>query len=319
MADVSKTVMKNLGSILPPSEKEPEHRIIEHIQQLDLYHDYERAFVEATGLPLRLTTAGGSRITGCDQHHTNPFCALLAGQNKTCESCKRFRQNLTSNHQSEHQTSTCFAGFCESCVPIRMGTKIIGYLLTGEVATDKPTPERFARVIRKLRESRVDFDESHLRNTYFSTRVISPKHYSSILELLTIFSNHLSLIADQLVLRSENSEAPEISRAREFIKDHLTESLNLKQVADRAHLSSCYFCRKFKETTGFTFTNYLAQTRVEAAKKLLANPHARISEVAFEVGFQSLTHFNRVFKQISGQSPTQYREQLPKASLVPGG
>lgn len=258
-------------------------------------------------------------MTACYTHHTNPFCELLAGQNKTCESCKRFRQNLTLNQVFEHQTSTCFAGFCESCVPIRMGTNIIGYLLTGEVTTDKPTAQRFARMVRKLREWEVDVDESHLQTAYFSTPVMSPKHYGSILELLTIFAGHLSLIADQLILCGENFEAPDISRAREFIKDHLTESLNLKQVADRAHLSSCYFSKKFKESTGATFTNYVAQTRVEAAKKLLANSHARISEVAFEVGFQSLTHFNRVFKQISGQSPTQYREQLPKASLVPGG
>jgi AraC-like DNA-binding protein/ligand-binding sensor protein len=310
--------MNGSESILPPAEGELKHRIVEQIYQLELYHDYERAFVEATGLPLRLAATGGARMTCCDKHHTNPFCELLAEQNKTCESCSRFKQTLTSNQDSEHQTSICFAGLCESCVPIWMGKKIIGYLLTGEVATDKPTPERFTRMIRKLREWQVDFDESQLWTAYFSTRVMSPEQYHSILELLTIFARHLSLIADQLILRSENSEPPNINRACEFINEHLTEPLELKQVAERANLSSCYFCKKFKESTGLTFTNYLARTRVAAAKELLVNPQVRISEIAFEVGFQSLTHFNRVFKEISGQSPTQYREQLPKASSIPG-
>jgi AraC-like DNA-binding protein len=50
--------------------------------------------------------------------------------------------------------------------------------------------------------------------------------------------------------------------------------------------------------------------RIEKAKNLLLNPNLRISEIAYEIGFQSLTHFNRVFKKIIGQSPTEYRSQL---------
>jgi AraC-like DNA-binding protein len=49
---------------------------------------------------------------------------------------------------------------------------------------------------------------------------------------------------------------------------------------------------------------------VEKAKNLLLNPNYRVSEIAYEIGFQSLTHFNRVFKKIAGQSPTEYRQHL---------
>ncbi len=58
------------------------------------------------------------------------------------------------------------------------------------------------------------------------------------------------------------------------------------------------------------FAHYVCCIRVEKAKNLLLNPNYRISEVAYEVGFQSLTHFNRVFKSVAGQSPTEYRQQL---------
>jgi AraC-like DNA-binding protein len=58
------------------------------------------------------------------------------------------------------------------------------------------------------------------------------------------------------------------------------------------------------------FTEYVARVRTEKAKNLLLNPNLRISEIAFEVGFQSLTHFNRVFKKVAGHSPTQYRGQF---------
>ena len=56
-----------------------------------------------------------------------------------------------------------------------------------------------------------------------------------------------------------------------------------------------------------TFTEYLARIRVEMVKKLLLNPHTRISEAAFEVGFQSLSQFNRVFRRFAGESPSDYR------------
>lgn len=272
--------------------------------------NYEQAFVETTGLSLRLASAEGRLVADCDHHHRNPFCELLSPGDKACEACVRAWRNLALFSGNEPHTSTCFAGLSESCLPIRTDGRTIGYLLTGEISTDRPTQAKFARIIGKLRESAVEFDEPQLRRAYFSTRIMSGRHYESILEMLRIFAGHLSLIADQLLLQAGNSEAPEITRAREFIQQHLAEPLDLKQVADSANLSSCYFCRRFKQSAGMTFTSYVSRTRVEAAKTLLANPQVRISEIAFEVGFQSLTHFNRVFKQVTALSPTKYRDQL---------
>ena len=79
-------------------------------------------------------------------------------------------------------------------------------------------------------------------------------------------------------------------------------------------MSSYYFCKVFKKSTGLNFTDYLSRVRVENAKRLLLNPNARVSEVAFDIGFTSITNFNRTFKQLVGQSPSDYREALPKAA-----
>jgi len=83
-------------------------------------------------------------------------------------------------------------------------------------------------------------------------------------------------------------------------------------VAKAVNTSTSYFCRIFKKYTGLNFTDYVSRIRIEKAKSLLLNPNLRISEIAYEVGFQSLTHFNRVFKRVVGQSPTVYRASLPK-------
>src|SRR6202035_664140 len=71
-----------------------------------------------------------------------------------------------------------------------------------------------------------------------------------------------------------------------------------------------HFCKVFHKSTGLKFTDYVARVRLEDARTQLLNPNRRISEVAYDVGFQSLTQFNRMFKRVFGQSPTEFREHL---------
>jgi len=152
-----------------------------------------------------------------------------------------------------------------------------------------------------------------LRAAYFDTRVLSARQHESTVKLLTIFAEHLSMVSNQIVVREQNAEPPVIARAKQFIADHQTEELSLDQVAKSVNTSKFYFCKIFKKATGINFTDYVSRIRTERAKNLMLNPNLRVSEIAYEVGFQSLTHFNRVFKRILGRSPTDYREQLAQA------
>jgi AraC-like DNA-binding protein len=78
-------------------------------------------------------------------------------------------------------------------------------------------------------------------------------------------------------------------------------------------MSATYFGEKFKELIGINFIEYVTRTRVGGACNLLHDPNRRVSEVAFEVGFQSLSQFNRAFRKITGKSPSNYRAALPVA------
>jgi AraC-like DNA-binding protein len=129
--------------------------------------------------------------------------------------------------------------------------------------------------------------------------------------MLGIFSQHLAMVSNQVLVRQEHPEPPMITRAKEYIQEHQSEDLSLGQVARAVNTSTFYFCKVFRKATGINFTDYVSRVRIEKAKNLALNPNLRISEIAFEVGFQSLTHFNRVFKKITGLSPTEYRAQLP--------
>ena len=109
-------------------------------------------------------------------------------------------------------------------------------------------------------------------------------------------------------IRNQNRAEPaDIWKARRFIHQHLDEELSLKKVADLVNINANYLSEKFKEVTGIKFVDYIASTRYEKARYLLQDQNLRISEIAFEVGFQSLSQFNRVFKKLSGKSPTEFR------------
>lgn len=274
------------------SPDDPAPSCARSLADLPLFRNYTRAFKNTTGLALKLVPPDGP------SHCRHRFCELLDHGGV----CRYANDIPATTSDTEIVTRACFAGFHDGRIAIRNGINNLGFLITDEITTTRATQARFEDIIGFLNDRNISFNEEALHQLYFSTPVISLARYHGILDLLAIFAGHLALIAGQLVLRGDHSEAPAIARARKYINDHIAEPLDLKQVAERAHLSSCYFCKRFKESTGFTFTEYVARARVEAAKNLLIRPQVRVSEVAFEVGFQSLTHFNRVFKQIEGQS-----------------
>ena len=103
------------------------------------------------------------------------------------------------------------------------------------------------------------------------------------------------------------AEPVHIWNTRKFIEKHFGEELSLRRVAKAVNIHPNYLSERFRQITGVTFVEYVARTRFERACGLLHNGDVRISEIAFAAGFQSLSQFNRVFKRLSGKSPTQFR------------
>jgi YesN/AraC family two-component response regulator len=138
------------------------------------------------------------------------------------------------------------------------------------------------------------------------------RQYAAVIRLLEIFGKHLSSMANRMTMQDAQAEAPMIRRAKAHIAGHYADPIGLNEIARAMHVSTFYFCKMFKKATGLTFTDYLGRVRVEKAKNLLLNPHLRVSEIAYTVGFQSLTHFNRIFRKITGEAPTTFREKLKR-------
>jgi AraC-like DNA-binding protein/ligand-binding sensor protein len=291
----------------PPS---PDPAPIGTLSASRMYQDYARAFTRGTGLPLSLHAPELMHVVDFAREDENPFCALMAKTNQSCAACYGLQQKLEAEAQLAPKTLKCFAGLCETAVPVRVGDKLIAFLQTGQILLHRPNRTEFNKVAQTLLSFGAQVDLKRLEEAYFNTRVLSRPQYEALIRLLAIFAKHLGECAAALALEAHPEEPSAIARARTFIAEHAQDDLSLAAVAQAVNMSASYFSEKFKEITGLNFVTYVARTRIEKARNLLHNPNLRISEIAFDVGFQSLSQFNRAFKQVTGKAPGEYRQSL---------
>ena len=284
--------------------------MLEKLTGSTVYQDYEKAFGETTGLPITLHPVESWQLPHRGKRNENPFCCLMAEKSRSCAACLQTQQKLAECAREEAQSVVCPHGMTDTAVPVRLGDKLIAFLQTGQVFRKKPSERQFERSAQLASEWGVPADRNRLREAYFATRVVSAKQHASVVKLLTIFAQHLAMVSNRIFVEQQNSELPVVTRAKEYIQQNQAEDISLGQVAKAVNTSTFYFCKLFKKATGLNFTDYVSRVRIEKAKNLLLNQNLRVSEIAYEVGFQSLTHFNRVFKRIIGESPTEYRAQL---------
>jgi AraC-like DNA-binding protein/ligand-binding sensor protein len=284
---------------------------VEQLSRSRVYQDYQKAFGKTTKLPLALSPIDtGWEIYLTRSTHQNPFCAILAPTNKVCAHCLELQRTLRSTNISDTQTVRCFAGLAVSSVPVKLKERVIAFLQTGPVFLRAPSANRFKKIATRLISWGIKVNLARLETAYLHSRVVSPSLYHGAVRLLEIFAEHLALIANQIALQQANVDSPIVGRAKDYVASHQSEPIKLEQIARALNVSTFHFCRMFKQTTGLTFTDYLSRVRIEKAKILLYNNRLRVSEIAYEVGFQTITHFNRIFRKLVGYSPTEYRSRL---------
>jgi len=287
--------------------------LIRRIGKSEMFSEYQAAFEDATGLPLALRPTEFWNLPHRNQRNENPFCAMMAQNNRSCAACLEAQQRAVAVANDRPATVTCFAGLSDTSVPVKLGERRIGFLQTGQVALKQPTQADFKSISRQIMEWGLKVDLARLEEAYLNSKVLTQGQHAAVIRLLEIFGRQLSAAANRMALQDAEVEPPMIRRAKGYIAGHYRDPVGLDEIARTMHVSTFYFCKMFKKATGLTFTDYLGRIRVEKAKNLLLNPHLRVSEIAYTVGFQSLTHFNRVFRKLTGESPTDFREKLKKA------
>lgn len=298
----------------PSIDSRQSRHLVDQIKRSRIYRDYEQAFREATGLPLALRPIEAFDLPHHGDPKESPFCALVAQTSRSCSGCLMHQRKVEEEARLQPKTLKCFAGLCDSAVPVRVGENLIAFLQTGQVLLHQPDSTELAKATQQLVTWGSQLDVKRVEEAYLQTRVVTKKQYESILRLLTIFAQHLSALSNQLVVEQAGCESPAMAKAKGLIAEKHAEKLSLTEVAAAVNMSGFYFCKSFKKATGMTFTDYVARVRVEKVKSMLLNPQMRVSEAAYAAGFQSLSQFNRVFRRVAGEAPTIYRDKLHRAA-----
>lgn len=300
-----------MNHITYQTEKE---KVFEKLKASRIYQTYQQAFLHATGLPLTLQLPEDEGVPPCQgQANENLFCQMLNSGKTNCNRCVDAQNCLAKSEGPRATSISCFAGLKETRIPIQVGGEVVAVLKTGHVFVQPPTADSFKKVADALRtDGWSEAKIAKMEPAYFDGTVIDLQRYQGMVTLLAAFALQLAELANRIVIEGSQTEPVVVTRARQFIVANLEDPLSLDGVANHVGVSSFYFCKLFKQATSMTFTEYVNRMRVERAKRRLLKPDCRVTEVAYEVGYQSLSQFNRSFLKYAGESPTNYRNNAQR-------
>ena len=124
------------------------------------------------------------------------------------------------------------------------------------------------------------------------------------------------LLAPAGHLRRPLTAAPRTAAAMAWIGEHYAEPCPVKAVADLCHLSESEFSRAFHREHGVSYLRFLLHYRIDRAREFLAEPLASVSQVAYEVGFNDLSYFGRVFRRIVGVPASHFQQRLQAQAVA---
>ncbi len=119
-----------------------------------------------------------------------------------------------------------------------------------------------------------------------------------------IQTQNMALIEDGLAMNNR------FAAVVEYIRENLTAKISIEVLCQKACMSKSGFFRTFKEAFGLSPVEFIIRERIGLAKRLLANPTATVTEVCYQVGFNNLHYFSRLFKMLEGVTPTVYRQTV---------
>ncbi len=202
-------------------------------------------------------------------------------------------------------------------VPVEMSGKVVAQLILDPIRVSDGEFATFEAAASRMLDDGCGAGDLRVAQSQFhKLPAMSREHSEALRTMLSLFAAQLGDFAEKLFLQTADTEPDAVRRARHYILSHLTAPLALEEVATQAGVSPFHFCKIFKRATSMTFTDFVNRARVEHAKRLLLKPQARITEVAYDVGFQSLSQFNRSFRRVTALSPTEFRSRQKPQRLM---
>lgn len=132
----------------------------------------------------------------------------------------------------------------------------------------------------------------------------------NLLYRLSLVENAKELSSSSFVNASASNEDVRVRKAKDYIAAHYMDDITLQEMADVVHMSGESFSRFFRHKTGRTPSRYLIDYRLGIAARMLLSTSQPVSEIGYACGFNTLSHFNRLFREAKGCTPSEFRENF---------
>ena len=250
-----------------------------------------------TGISIEILDTNYNSIT--TSAHKQKYCSLLQTiepEKKYCSQCDiKILNRCRSSKKLE--CHICRAGLYDSAMPIMKDDTIVGFVIMGQVrsigspALPKYLPNTDSQILKQL-------------NVFYGQiPFISKNRLEALYDLLPciLFDNAIEIVYDSFV-----------SEAVKFIDANLQENLSIERLCSKFYVSKNHLYEAFRNTLGNTVTGYINERRIHMAKRLLKQSNDTVCKIGEKVGIDNYTYFCKLFKKLSGVTPTEYRRKSQK-------
>ena len=255
-----------------------------------------------TGVPANILDPDGRDINLFQGHP--PFCRAINDLPEGHERCVACDQCKIRHYTAERgfQFYRCHVGICEAVMPLYDKRNPLAYLAVGCYLDDSPIEEQWAHT-----RSLLDWwpgGPDTLKDAFFQFRQYSQPEIQAYTETLEALSAYIQLKG--MILTAEQTD---LQKLELYLDQHYMEKLSLASVSQELRIGRTKLCALAKELSGgYTLSHLIARRRIDEAKRLLLQSSLPISAVGEMVGISDYNYFSKVFRTVTGKTPSAFRK-----------
>ena len=233
--------------------------------------------------------------------HATPVCDWVKAQGRlpACFRCRNTVLKMVRTHKRSFG-GLCVMGVYEYCQPVILNDTVVAVVFVGNIYTGQP---------KQLERLQANVDASLYNTMQDEYSQEQCKQTAGIVASYTLF------LLERYGSTEKHSFDPLLDNIKSYLDENMLYEFSMTELSEVFNYDEKYLGRLFKARTGQSIKEYCNTQKTNKAKKLLADPALSISDVAAQVGYNNVTYFNRIFKRITGQSPSQYRSiKLPNSN-----
>jgi len=256
-------------------------------------------FYNSTGINMDLLKDDFSYINNNSHCENNKYCKCIQNTSKGKKVCLCSDQELLERCKKtkKPEMHLCHAGLMDVAVPIIYDDIILGYIIFGQMKTDKD----YSYIKNYLKSLGLD---TELMNEYFNE---IPFFDSSKIQSI---SNIASMLVKHILL--ENMLKPDfdekIQKAVNFIDENLEKELSIQVISKKVNVSKSVLYKRFHDCFKCTISEYINNKRIDKSVEFLKNTDLSMEEISQKVGFSSASYYGKIFKKQKGIAPLKYKK-----------